>query len=265
MSKTSDSVLNHQNNSEHQDRCNYSNPICHQNILEHGKNSLSPRLQHQGMVEKRNASTKVSRDSGCFDDTSLTTLAINDTTFPIRTSPTASDRSSHSAGLASHTDESGIHNMNEDCFFEDEENEKSSGTYKEKQLLKTRNILSDSKQKSSYVPQYQQVEKSPLTKRRSSNIALKKGDDNPIQRHPEWDKEISRIKIESSGDGVNNSDDMSNKDGKYASLVGKYGRGSGSNIAERISESKFNSVRSIFEQKAKTNVPVSGVSENNKT
>lgn len=236
--------------------------------MEHGKNSLSPRLPHQGTGEKRNASTKVSRDSGCFDDTSLTTLAINESTFPIRTSPTASDRSSHSAGLASHTDESGIHNMNEDCFFEDEENEKSSGTYKEKQLLKTRNTLSDSKQKSSYMQQ-PTVGKSPLAKHRSSHIGSKKGDENPIQQHPaEWEKDISRIKIEPTCcDGVNNcGDDRSNKEGKYTSLVGRYGRGSGgSNLAERISESKFNSVRSIFEQKAKTNISTSSMSEGKKT
>ena len=50
-------------------------------------------------------------------------------------------------------------------------------------------------------------------------------------------------------------------DSKYAALVEKYGRNGGASVgvntlsAERISESKFNSVRSVFEQKARTNPP----------
>merc|ERR1719189_465507 len=97
--------------------------------------SLSPRLPHPGHMSNRNSTIKVSRDSGCFDDTSLTTLTINENCFPNRTSPTASDRSSHSAGIASHTDESGIHNMNEECFFDDDENEKPSPSQNQKQCL----------------------------------------------------------------------------------------------------------------------------------
>ena len=202
-----------------------------QHSSEHGMSSLSPRLPHPGHITNRNSSIKVSRDSGCFDDTSLTTLTINETSFPNRTSPTASDRSSHSAGLASHTDESGIHNMNEDCFFEEEESEKSLGTYKEKHSSRTRNISSDSKQKSVY-PHQAGLNKNPLVTCQSNNIESK----------------------------------ISDKEGKYTSVVGKYGRGCVGSSAqpERISESKFNSVRNIFEQKTKNNLSSACFSENKK-
>ena len=194
----------------------------HQN-LEDGLGSLSPRLSHPNMSYKNNASIKVSRDSGCFDDTSLTTLTISENSFPIRTSPTASDRSSHSAGLASHTDESGIHNMNEDCFFEDDDGEKTVGNYR------NRNISSDSKQRSIF--------NQPSELNKSSSKA---GKSNNIELVPE-------------------------RDGKYSALVGKYGRGNGSNQSERISESKFNSVRNIFEQKAHNTQPSVGATDVKKT
>ena len=210
----------------------YSNHMFHQNASERRLDSLSPRLTHPGIISNKHSSTKVSRDSGCFDDSSLTTLTINESSFPTRTSPTASDRSSHSAGLASHTDESGIHNMNEDCFFEEEENERSSSSgNKEKEVLRSRNISTDSKQKSVFL-QHSEASKSPVV---------------PCSRYS---------KTESI---------PPNPEGKYPSLVGKYGRGMSSSQSERISESRFNSVRNIFEQKGNTNLSIAGMSENKKT
>ena len=179
-----------------------------ENDLEDGLGSLSPRFSHPNMSYKNNSSIKVSRDSGCFDDTSLTTLTISENSFPNRTSPTASDRSSHSAGLASHTDESGIHNMNEDCFFEEDDNERTTGGHR------NRNVSSDSKQRSIFI-QPSELNKSSSKSGRTNNI-------------------------ESALD----------RDSKYNALVGKYGRQSGINQSERVTESKFNSVRNIFEQKA---------------
>ena len=161
-------------------------------------------------------SSKVSRDSGCFDDASLTTLAISENVFPTRTSPTASDRSSHSAGLASHTDESGIHNMNEDCFFEEDENDKTSCMYKGNNSSRKFNNPADSKDMSVFV--LRQDAKSPSVKCRSSIT-----------------ENISRV------------------DENVPSINGKFGRSTGSGQSDRITESKFNSVRSIFEQKSKAN------------
>ena len=107
---------NHQD--DHNSPCPNANKMYNDTMSSHGKISLPSNINHQDGLRNKNTSVaKASRDSGCFDDTSLTTLTINETNFPPRTSPTASDRSSHSTGLASHTDESGIHNMNEDCFF----------------------------------------------------------------------------------------------------------------------------------------------------
>ena len=195
----------------------------HPNDLEDGLGSLSPRLSHPtNMPYKNNSSIKVSRDSGCFDDTSLTTLTISENSFPNRTSPTASDRSSHSAGLASHTDESGIHNMNEDCFFEEDENEKTSGSYR------NRNISSDSKQRAIFF-------------------------------------QPSELNKTSQTGQTHNPESTPNKDRKYSALVGKYGRGIGSNQSERITESKFNSVRSMFEQKNHNSQTSGGVTDVKKT
>ena len=254
---TDSSEFQPQNESEHQGRNTYPNHMYRHNICEPGNGPLSPRLVHQALVENRGASSKkVSRDSGCFDDTSLTTLA--------RTSPTASDRSSHSAGIHSHTDESGIHNMNEDCFFEEDERENSLSMYKEKQPLKTQTILSDPKQKSSYTQLHTNVQ-SPLVKNRSIHTPLSKGPENPLEQHSNLEKDVSKMNIESSGNRFNTYDDTSNKDSKYPSLVERYGRSGGRNPSERISESKFNSVRSIFEQKTKTNMPNVCMSENKKT
>ena len=200
----------------------FSNHMYHQNDLEDSLSSLSPRLPHpSNMSYKNSSSIKVSRDSGCFDDTSLTTLTISENSFPNRTSPTASDRSSHSAGLASHTDESGIHNMNEDCFFEEEENEKTASGYR------NRNFSTDSKPRSLFL---QPSEPNKTSSKRYSNI-----------------------------------EPTSDKDNKYNVLVGKYGRGIPSGQSERITESKFNSVRSIFEQKTQNSLSSGGDTEVKKT
>ena len=201
------------NQSRHQhDRSRIANKRFPQTDVESHLSSLSPRLPHQNY----NMSSKVSRDSGCFDDASLTTLAISENVFPTRTSPTASDRSSHSAGLASHTDESGIHNMNEDCFFEEDEHDKTSCMYKSNNSSKKFNHSADSKEISVFLPH--QNAKSPSIKCRSSNT-----------------KHISQV------------------DENVSSINGKFGRSTGSGQSDRITESKFNSVRSIFEQKSKAN------------
>ena len=199
--------------SRHQhDRPRIASERFSQTDVESHLSSLSPRLPHQNF----NMSSKVSRDSGCFDDASLTTLAISENVFPTRTSPTASDRSSHSAGLASHTDESGIHNMNEDCFFEEDENDKTSCMYKGNNSSRKFNNPAESKDMSVFLPH--QDAKSPSIKCRSSNT-----------------KHISQV------------------DENVPSINGKFGRSAGSGQSDRITESKFNSVRSIFEQKSKAN------------
>ena len=70
---------------------------------------------------------------------------------------------------------------------------------------------------------------------------------------------------QTSSKRYSNIEPMSDKDNKYNALVGRYGRGMASVQSERITESKFNSVRSIFEQKTPNEQSSGGVTEVKKT
>ena len=65
---------------------------------------------------------------------------------------------------------------------------------------------------------------------------------------PRQDAKSPSIKCRSS-----NSKHISQVDENVSSIHGKFGRSTGSGQSDRITESKFNSVRSIFEQNSKAN------------
>ena len=205
------------NGSNHEDEKSENCRLYHRNCSEHRINCFSPTLPVPGHITDTKSLIKVSRDSGCFDDIPITTLTINENSFPNQTSPTVSDRSSSSTGFASHTDETGIHGMNEDSFFEEECSEKSRDTSTEKHSSSTENISSDQTEKSE-CPHQEGINKPLLVTCQSNNIETK----------------------------------IRDMDRKNPQLVGKHvsaGIGSSSQ-SRRISGSKFNSARSIFEQNA---------------
>ncbi len=85
-------------------------------------------------------------------------------------------------------------------------------------------------------------------------------------------KDGGKIQSEHSRDNTKRCSDSRIKDSKYAGLAENYGVCTSKNSTvnskffstERISENKFNSVRSIFEEKARTNSKSAGQSENKK-
>ena len=212
---------------EEPDHCN----LYHQNCSERPISCLSPTLHSPCHIKNRKSPVKLTGDSGCFDDIPLTNLTINKTSFPSQTSPTVSNRSYSSAGLASHTDESGTHAMNEDDSFEEEGSETCRGAIKDPHSSSTGNVSSDPKEKSEY-PQQEGKNKIHLATCQFNNIETK----------------------------------ISDNDRKNPTLARKHERGDirTSSQSGKISGSKFNSARSVFEQNSKTNFSSTCFSENKK-